>query len=67
MVATLAERLKKDGADPEGWERLVQSYAVLGRRDDALGALKDGRRALSGDAAGLARMEALAKRLGLEG
>ncbi len=67
MVATLAERLKKNGADPEGWERLVQSYAVLGRRDDALGALKDGRRALSGDAAGLARMEALAKRLGLEG
>jgi len=67
MVASLAERLQKNGADPEGWERLVRSYAVLGRRDEALRALGEGRRALAGDAAGLARIEALAKSLGIEG
>lgn len=39
MVAGLAERLKANPEDPEGWVRLVRSYAVLGdapRRDAAL-------------------------------
>lgn len=39
MVAGLAERLKANPDDPEGWVRLVRSYAVLGdgpKRDAAL-------------------------------
>jgi cytochrome c-type biogenesis protein CcmH len=67
MVASLAERLKQNGADPEGWERLVRSYAVLGRKDDARRALIDGRKALAGDGPALARIDALAKSLGIEG
>jgi cytochrome c-type biogenesis protein CcmH len=39
MVAGLAARLEAQPNDPEGWVRLVRSYAVLGdaaRRDAAL-------------------------------
>jgi cytochrome c-type biogenesis protein CcmH len=39
MVAGLAERLRANPDDPEGWVRLVRSYAVLGdaaKRDAAL-------------------------------
>jgi cytochrome c-type biogenesis protein CcmH len=39
MVAGLAERLESNPDDPDGWIRLVRSYAVLGdvaRRDAAL-------------------------------
>jgi cytochrome c-type biogenesis protein CcmH len=39
MVASLAARLEAQPDDPEGWVRLVRSYAVLGdslRRDAAL-------------------------------
>ena len=35
MVEGLAERLKKDGGDFEGWLRLVRAYTVLGERDKA--------------------------------
>ncbi len=30
MVASLAARLEDNPEDPEGWVRLVRSYAVLG-------------------------------------
>ena len=36
MVDGLAARLKQNGNDLEGWMRLVRSYMVLGRRDDAV-------------------------------
>lgn len=39
MVASLAARLEEEPDDPEGWVRLVRSYAVLGdtqKRDAAL-------------------------------
>jgi cytochrome c-type biogenesis protein CcmH len=35
MVDRLAERLKQNPDDLEGWQRLGQSYAVLGRHDEA--------------------------------
>ena len=35
MVERLAERLKQDGSDVEGWLRLVRAYMVLGDRDKA--------------------------------
>ena len=32
MVSRLAERLKQDGGDVEGWLRLLRAYMVLGDR-----------------------------------
>jgi len=46
MVAGLAEKLKKDGSDFEGWMRLVRAYTVLGDRDKARIAASDARRGL---------------------
>jgi cytochrome c-type biogenesis protein CcmH len=65
MVDGLAERLKADGKNLEGWERLMRSYVVLGRKDDARKALADARRALANDAGALASLEAIAAKLGL--
>ena len=41
MVEQLADRLKDDKNDFEGWVRLYQSYKVLGSNEKALKALKD--------------------------
>jgi cytochrome c-type biogenesis protein CcmH len=35
MVAKLAERLKSEPDDLDGWMRLAKAYSVLGRREDA--------------------------------
>ena len=67
MVERLAERLKRDGSDVEGWLRLVRAYSVMGDRDRALSAIADARRALGHDADKLRRLDALAKELRLEG
>lgn len=54
MVAGLDQRLRDNPQDAEGWRRLVQSYVVLGRMEDAGDALKRGVEALGdeGEAAG---------------
>lgn len=65
MVDGLAERLKKDGTDIDGWVKLVRSLHVLGRRDEALAALGNARRALEGNTQALATLDALAGSLGL--
>ena len=49
MVARLAERLKQNGSDVEGWLRLVRSYQVLGQPDKAQAATADAGRALAGE------------------
>jgi cytochrome c-type biogenesis protein CcmH len=49
MVARLADRLKNNGSDPEGWAQLVRSYRALGQNDKAQAADADARRALAGD------------------
>jgi cytochrome c-type biogenesis protein CcmH len=67
MVERLAERLKRDGSDVEGWLRLVRAYTVLGDRDRAVSALADARRALGQDADKLRRLDELVKELRLEG
>ena len=67
MVERLAERLKRDGSDLEGWLRLVRAYSVLGDRERALSAVADARRALGHDADKLRRLDALVKELRLEG
>ena len=67
MVERLAERLKREGSDVEGWLRLVRAYMVLGDRDKAAHAADDARRALAGEPDKLRRVEELVKGLGLEG
>ena len=49
MVQRLADRLKKDGSDVNGWLQLVRSYRVLEQQDKMQAALADARKALAGD------------------
>lgn len=67
MVEGLASRLAQNGQDLEGWLRLVRSYTVLHEPGKARSALIDARRSLAGDPSAIARIEALARELGLEG
>jgi cytochrome c-type biogenesis protein CcmH len=67
MVSRLAERLKQDGADIEGWLRLLRAYMVLGDKEQARAAASDARRALASDPDKLRRVDELIKGLGLEG
>ena len=67
MVERLSERLRREGGDPEGWARLVRSYLVLGKPQNAQAAALDGRRALGGDPEKLRRLNELLKDLGIEG
>lgn len=65
MVAGLDEKLRANPKDAEGWRRLVRSYMVLGRRDDASDALRRGLEALgTGTPEAVALAEA-SKALGL--
>lgn len=64
MVARLAERLAESPNDPEGWQRLIRSYVVLGEAEEARAALSQAREALGAeDQAGL---DQLAGEFGLE-
>jgi cytochrome c-type biogenesis protein CcmH len=67
MVARLAERLKQDGSDVDGWLRLLRAYMVLGDKEQARASAADARRALEGNADGLRRLDEAIKGLGLEG
>src|SRR5215203_4447518 len=67
MVERLAERLHREGADLEGWLRLVRSYIVLGEREKAQSAAGEARRALASEPEKLRRINELVKGLGLEG
>ncbi len=57
MVENLAERLKANGDDPDGWLRLARSWAVLreGRKFES--AVADARKALAADPDKLKRFE----------
>lgn len=61
MVAGLAARLEADTNDLDGWLRLINAYAVLGRRDEAAAALVKARDAFAADEAALARLGELAE------
>jgi cytochrome c-type biogenesis protein CcmH len=67
MVARLADKLKQDGSDVDGWLRLLRAYTVLGERDKAQAAAADARHALASDPDKLRRVEETIKSLGLEG
>lgn len=66
MVSGLAERLKQDGSDLEGWLKLMRAYTVLGRRDDAMNAMLQAKTHFSGNQEALAKIEEFAKSLGLQ-
>ena len=67
MVARLADKLKTDGSDLAGWERLLRAYMVLGDHDKAKAAAADARKALAGDADKLRQIDAVIKDLKVEG
>jgi cytochrome c-type biogenesis protein CcmH len=67
MVARLADRLKRDGSDFDGWLQLMRSYVVLGERDKAMSAATDARQAIGGDAEKRRRFDDFVKSLGLDG
>jgi len=67
MVARLADRLKENGSDVEGWQRLLRAYIVLGERDKANAAAADAKRALANEPDKLRRLGDIIKSLGLEG
>src|SRR5262245_25239806 len=67
MVARLANRLKENGSDVEGWQRLLRAYVGLGERDKAHEAAADAKRALASDPDKLRKIEEMLKTLGLEG
>jgi cytochrome c-type biogenesis protein CcmH len=66
MVENLAARLKANPDDPEGWQRLVRAYAVLGDQSKARAALADARIALRADPAATSALATEAKELKLE-
>ncbi|PNG26053.1 c-type cytochrome biogenesis protein CcmI [Methylocella silvestris] len=67
MVDRLAAKLAENGQDVEGWLRLVRAYAVLHESEKARSAVVDAKRNLADDATASARIDALARELGLEG
>jgi cytochrome c-type biogenesis protein CcmH len=66
-VARLADKLKQDGSDVAGWERLLRAYMVLGEHDKAQAAAADARKALAGDPDKLRRLDDVIKDLKVEG
>jgi cytochrome c-type biogenesis protein CcmH len=66
MVARLADRLKKDGSDFDGWLQLLRSYVVLGERDKAVSAAADARQAIGADMENRRRLDDFIKSLGLD-
>ncbi len=66
MVARLADRLKQNGNDIEGWQRLLRAYVVLNERDKAQVAAGDARKAFASDPDKLRQIEDTIKSLGLE-
>ena len=67
MVARLADRLKDNGDDVAGWQRLLRAYMVLGERDKAKSAAGDARKALAADPDKLRQIDDMIKSMGIEG
>lgn len=65
MVQGLAERLKEDGKNLQGWLRLVRAYSVLGKHEKARAALKSAQENFKEDKRALAELSTLAGNLGL--
>ncbi|MDG1972934.1 MAG: c-type cytochrome biogenesis protein CcmI [Paracoccaceae bacterium] len=57
MVGRLAERLQSEGGTVDEWLRLISSYGVMGRQEEASAAYEAARRDLAGDAGALSVLE----------
>jgi cytochrome c-type biogenesis protein CcmH len=67
MVGRLADRLKRNPRDAEGWIQLMRSRMVLGETDAAKAALASGLAAFAGDGATQGRLRSAATQLGVPG
>jgi cytochrome c-type biogenesis protein CcmH len=65
MVSRLANRLKANPKDADGWIRLMRARMVLGETAAAQEALRSGRAAFQGDAATQGRLDQAAAALGV--
>jgi cytochrome c-type biogenesis protein CcmH len=65
MVASLADRLRQNPRDAEGWMKLVRSYVVLGKQDRARDALNRGIAAVGAGSVEAKKFTAYAASLGL--
>ena len=66
MVGSLAEKLKTEPKNFEGWMRIIRSYSVLGQKDKATDALKQGLAVFPADGSEGKQLLALAGELGLK-
>ena len=67
MVARLADRLKENSDDLDGWQRLLRAYMVIGDRDRAAAAAGDAKKDLASDPDKLRQIVDLIKSMGLDG
>jgi cytochrome c-type biogenesis protein CcmH len=65
MVERLATRLKENGADLDGWLRLIRSYAVLNETGKAQEAAASARKQFASNAEALKQIESLTGELGI--
>ncbi|RWP74007.1 MAG: c-type cytochrome biogenesis protein CcmI, partial [Mesorhizobium sp.] len=65
MVAGLDDKLRQNPRDPEGWMRLVRSYVVLGKADQAREALGRAIAVFGADSDQAKKFTAFAASLGL--
>ena len=65
MVDRLATRLKENGADLDGWLRLIRSYTVLNETTKAQDAAAAARKQFASDSQALEKIEALTRELGV--
>jgi cytochrome c-type biogenesis protein CcmH len=65
MVNGLAEKLKVNSRDKDGWQKLIKAYQVLGRKDDAIKAVASAKAGLAGDDSAVREIEDFAKALGI--
>ncbi len=66
MVAQLADKLKDDPANIDGWLRIIRSYAVLGRKDEAAGALTTATKHFADDPEASKKLNDLALAMNIE-
>ena len=57
MVNRLKDELLENPQNKPGWQRIIRSYTVLGRKDDALNAIKTARSVFKDDKEFLAELE----------
>ena len=66
MVEQLAEKLEEDPSNLNGWLRIIRSYAVLGRKEDATTAWSKAGGVFAGDPIATQKLNALASAMNLE-